>query len=208
MLAELSCGLAEVCVALQFTTFWSSVVPGENRVDAIALLKADHRKVEELFAQFEATNGATKKQAVVKKVCTELSAHTVIEEEIFYPACRGKVEDGLINEGYVEHDGSKVLIAELLASAPNEEFYDAKVKVLSEQIEHHVHEEEKRSEGIFSQARAAGLDMDALGERMKARKAAVLAEYKKGGIPAPETRTFTGHALEQGEPVGEKEAPV
>jgi hypothetical protein len=75
---------------------------------------------------------------------------------------------------------SKVLIAELIASAPNEEFYDAKVKVLSEQIEHHVHEEEKRSEGIFSQAQAAGIDMDELGDRLMARKEAVLGEYNTG----------------------------
>jgi hemerythrin superfamily protein len=183
-------------------------VPDENQLDAIALLKADHRKVEDLFAEFKATKGTAKKQAVVKKICTELSGHTVIEEETFYPACRGKVEDGLLNEGYVEHDGSKVLIAELLASAPNEEFYDAKVKVLSEQIEHHVCEEEKRSEEIFSQARAAGLDMDALGDRLKARKELILAEYETSGIPAPETRTFTGHTLEQGEPVDKNEAPA
>jgi hemerythrin superfamily protein len=183
-------------------------VPDENRQDAIALLKADHRNVEDLFAEFKAAKGAAKKQALVERICAELSGHTVIEEEIFYPACRGKVEGGLLNEGYVEHDGSKVLIAELLAGAPNEEFYDAKVKVLSEQIEHHVHEEEKRSDGIFSQARAAGIDMDELGNRMKARKKALLAEYKTGGIPAPETRTFTGHTLEQGEPVEETKAPV
>jgi hemerythrin superfamily protein len=179
-----------------------------NHVDAVALLEADHRKVEALFAEFEAAKGAAKKQALVEQICTELSGHTVIEEEIFYPACQGKVEEDLLNEGYVEHDGSKVLIAELIASSPDEEFYDAKVKVLSEQIEHHVHEEEKRSDGIFSQARAAGLDMNELGDRMKARKDAVLAEYKTSGIPAPETRTFTGHALEQGEPVGETKPPV
>ena len=145
-------------------------MPDENRLDAIAFLKADHRKVEELFAEFKAARGAAKKQKLVEAICAELSGHTVIEEEIFYPACRGKVEDGLLNEGYVEHDGSKVLVAELLASAPNEEFYDAKVKVLAEQIEHHVHEEEKRSDGIFSQARAAGLDMDELGDLMRGRK--------------------------------------
>jgi hemerythrin superfamily protein len=183
-------------------------MPDENRLDAIAFLKADHRKIEELFAEFKGARGAAKKQKLVEKICAELSGHTVIEEEIFYPACRGKVEDGLLNEGYVEHDGSKVLVAELLASAPNEEFYDAKVKVLSEQIEHHVHEEEKRSDGIFSQARAAGLDMDQLGDLMKGRKKALLAEYKTSGIPAPETRTFIGHTLEQGEPVDETEAPV
>jgi hemerythrin superfamily protein len=181
-------------------------MPDENRLDAIALLKADHRKVEDLFAEFKAATGAAKKQALVEKICAELSGHTVIEEEIFYPACRGKVEDGLLNEGYVEHDSSKVLVAELLASAPNEEFYDAKVKVLSEQIEHHVHEEEKRSDGIFSQARAAGLDMDELADRMKEQKKALLAEYKTSGIPAPETRTFTGHTLEQGEPADETQS--
>jgi hemerythrin superfamily protein len=185
-----------------------TIMPSQNHFDAIALLKADHRKVEDLFAEFEAAKGAAKKQALVEKICTELSAHTVIEEEIFYPACRGKVEEDLLNEGYVEHDGSKVLIAELIASAPREEFYDAKVKVLSEQIEHHVHEEEKRSEGIFSQARAAGIDMDELGDRLMARKEAILAEYKTSGIPALETRTFTGHTLEQDEPVDENEAPV
>jgi hemerythrin superfamily protein len=183
-------------------------MPDEKRLDAIALLKADHRKVEDLFAEFKAAKGAAKKQALVEKICAELSGHTAIEEEIFYPACRGKVEDGLLNEGYVEHDGGKVLIAELLASAPNEEFYDAKVKVLSEQIEHHVHEEEKRSDGIFSQARAAGLDMDGLGDLMKGRKKALLAEYKTSGIPALETRTFTGHTLEQGEPADETQASV
>jgi hemerythrin superfamily protein len=183
-------------------------MPGQNHFDAIALLKTDHRKVEDLFSEFEAARGAPQKRVLVKKICTELSAHTVIEEEIFYPACRGKVEDDLLDEGYVEHDGSKVLIAELIASAPNEEFYDAKVKVLSEQIEHHVHEEEKRSEGIFSQARAAGLDMDELGDRMKARKEMILVEYKTSGIPAPETRTFTGHTVEQGEPVDKYEPPV
>jgi hemerythrin superfamily protein len=178
-------------------------MPSQNQPDAIALLKADHRRVEDLFAKFEAAKGAASKQTLVRQICTELSAHTVIEEEIFYPACRGQVEDGLLNEGYVEHDGGKVLIAELLASAPNEEFYDAKVKVLSEQIEHHVHEEERRSDGIFFQARAAGLDMDELGNRLMARKEAIVAEYKTSGIPAPETRTFTGHTLEQGEPLGE-----
>jgi hemerythrin superfamily protein len=183
-------------------------MPEEKKLDAIALFEADHRKVEDLFGEFKAANGAAKKRALVERICAELSGHTVVEEEIFYPACRGKVEDDLLNEGYVEHDGAKVLVAELLASAPNEEFYDAKVKVLSEQIEHHVEEEERRSDGIFSQARAAGLDMDRLGELISDRKKALLAEYKTSGIPAPETRTFTGHELEQGEPVETAESPA
>jgi hemerythrin superfamily protein len=161
-------------------------MPDQDQTDAIALLKADHRKVEDLFSIFEAAKGGDKKQALVREICTELSVHAAIEEEIFYPAC-----DDMIDEAYVEHDSAKVLIAELLAGAPDEAFYDAKVKVLSEQIEHHVHEEEKRSDGIFSQARAAGLDMNALGDSMRARKEALLAEVAKNGLPAPETRTLT-----------------
>ncbi len=75
--------------------------------------------------------------------------------------------------------------------------------MLSEQIEHHVHEEEKRSDGIFAQARAAGLDMDALGARMLARKQELIAQFQARGLPSPETRTFTGHDLEMSEPVDE-----
>jgi hemerythrin superfamily protein len=108
----------------------------QNRADAIALLKADHRKVEDLFGKFEAAKGAAQKQTLVQQICTELSVHTTIEEEIFYPACKGKIDDSLLDEAYVEHDGAKVLVAELGASAPDEDFYDAQVKVLSEQIEH------------------------------------------------------------------------
>jgi hemerythrin superfamily protein len=158
--------------------------------DAIALLKADHRKVEELFETFEKARGAERKAGLVKQICTELKVHTAIEEEIFYPACRGKVEEDLVNEAYVEHDAAKKLIAELEASEPDEDFYDAKVKVLSEEIEHHIEEEEKRSEGMFAQAKKAGLDMDALGEQMAARKQALLSDAK-AGMPLPsEPTTF------------------
>ena len=169
--------------------------------DAIALLKADHRKVEGLFEQYEAAKGGAKKVALAKEICTELIVHTTVEEEIFYPACKAAVEADLLSEGYVEHDGAKVLIAELLAGDPSDPFYDAKMKVLSEDIEHHVKEEERRSEGLFAQARAGGLDMDALGLKMAARKAALLKQIKAEGLPAPKTRTFTGHALDQGAPV-------
>jgi hypothetical protein len=175
----------------------------QTQPDAIALLKADHRKVEDLFASFESARGAERKQRLVQQICTELTVHTIIEEEIFYPACKGAVEEDLLSEAYVEHDGAKVLIAELLGSAPDEAFYDAKVKVLSEMIEHHVHEEEMRSEGMFSQARAAGLDMDALGEQMRARKSELMARFETEGLPPPETRTFAGHDLVEGGPVDE-----
>ena len=161
-----------------------------EEMDAVAMLKADHRKVEELFAAFEKATGKAKKQALADQICLELKVHTVIEEEIFYPACRGKIEEGLLNEAYVEHDGAKLLINEIEAGGPDEAFYDAKVKVLCEMIEHHVEEEEMRSEGMFSQARAAGLDMDLLADQMRARKKTTMAEFQ-AGAPA-ETRTFQG----------------
>jgi hemerythrin superfamily protein len=162
----------------------------DSKQDAIALLKADHRKVEELFEQFEGASGSAKKQKIAQQICLELTVHAQIEEEIFYPACEGKVEEDLIKEAYVEHDGAKVLIAEIEAGSPEDEYYDAKVKVLSEQIEHHVEEEEKRMEGMFSQARKAGLDMDTLGEQLRARKEELVAEYTTSGLPRPETTTF------------------
>ncbi len=172
-------------------------------LDAIALLKADHRKVEDLFEKFEKAKSDSVKKTLVEQICTELSVHTAIEEEIFYPACNGEIEEDLLNEAYVEHDGAKVMIAELMSSKPGDDFYDAKVKVLSEEIKHHVKEEEQRSEGMFAQAREAGLDMDALGEQMAARKEELLADYKKNGLPTPKTRSFTGHKLEQSQPIAQ-----
>jgi hypothetical protein len=163
----------------------------DTKQDAIALLKADHRTVEELFEKFESAKGAGAKQKIAQQICLELTVHAQIEEEIFYPACEGKIEEDLLKEAYVEHDGAKVLIAEIEAGGPDDDYYDAKVKVLSEQIEHHVEEEEKRMEGMFAQARHAGLDMDALGEQLRARKDELVATYKAGGLPKPETTTFT-----------------
>ena len=163
----------------------------ENQ-DAVALLKQDHRTVEELFASFEKASGDGKKQRIAEQICLELSVHASIEEEIFYPACEGKIEQELLQEAYVEHDGAKVLIAEILSGSESaDEFYDAKVKVLQEQIEHHVEEEEKRMEGMFAQARKAGLDMDALGQQMAQRKAELTETYKSSGIPKPVLTTMT-----------------
>lgn len=161
-----------------------------EKLDAIALLKNDHRKVEELFAQYEKASGDGRKQSIAEKICLELSVHAMIEEEIFYPACEGKVEEDLLKESYVEHDGAKVMIAEILGGAPSDEFYDSKVKVLSEEIEHHVGEEEKRMEGLFAQARKAGLDMDALGEQMAARKAELTRRFEASGVPTPKLTTM------------------
>lgn len=162
--------------------------------DAVALLKADHRKVEALFEKFESARGDGRKKALAEEICRELTIHSRIEEDIFYPACEGAVEEDLLKEAYVEHDSAKVLIAQIEAGGPDDEFYEAKVKVLSEMIEHHVEEEEKRVEGMFAQARQAGLDMDGLGERMAAEKEQLLTDYKAGGLPRPEMTTFNGAA--------------
>lgn len=171
--------------------------------DAVALLKADHRKVEDLFEKFEKAREESRKLGLVREICTELMVHSQIEEEIFYPACKGKIEDqDLLDESYVEHDGAKVLIAELQQGAPSDEFYDAKVKVLSELIKHHVKEEERRSEGLFAEARQAGVDVEALGERMATRKEELLKEFQDdAALPPPETRSYSGHKLVQGQPV-------
>jgi hemerythrin superfamily protein len=159
--------------------------------DAIALLKQDHRTVEDLFEQFEKASGEGRKRTLAEKICMELSIHATIEEEIFYPACEGKVDEDLLKESYVEHDAAKLLIAEIEAgSEKNDEFFDSKVKVLQEEIEHHVEEEEKRMEGLFAQARKAELDMEALGQQLAQRKIELTESYKTTGVPKPELTTM------------------
>jgi len=168
--------------------------------NAIELLKADHRAVEELFAKYETTRGSATKAKLAQQICLELSIHATIEEEIFYPAVRGAVDDDMMDEAYVEHDGAKMLIAELMEGDVGDDFYDAKVKVLSEEIKHHVKEEEGR-DGIFSQAKKAGADMEALGEMLAARKAELKKMYRQSGVPRPETRSMKGAKVSIGQPV-------
>ncbi|WP_156403794.1 MULTISPECIES: hemerythrin domain-containing protein [unclassified Massilia] len=140
--------------------------------DVIALLTADHREVAEMFEQFEqlGDRATTSKEKLKDKICKALIAHTTIEEEIFYPAVRAaNVEEGedMVDEAIVEHAAAKDLIKQLQEMQPDDDLYDAKVKVLSEQIEHHVKEEEKE---MFPKAKKAGLDLLALGQEMALRK--------------------------------------
>jgi hemerythrin superfamily protein len=156
--------------------------PGQ---DAIELLMADHHRVARLFAEFNALkeDGSDEaKSTLVAQICQELTVHTAIEEEIFYPAVRKAIEDDdLMDEALVEHAGAKELIAQLQAANPDDDLYDAKVKVLSEQIDHHVQEEEG---SMFPQARGSGIDTLSLGAALLERKAELLA---KPGTP-PVTR--------------------
>ena len=157
--------------------------------DALQLLAADHREVEGLFEKFEKASGSAKER-IVRQICTELKVHAMIEEEIYYPAIRGKVEEDALDEAYVEHDTAKNLINELEAAEPDEDFYDAKVKVLQELIEHHVKEEEKERDNLFQQTRAADVDLQALGAQLAERKMQLLAEAEAGTIGRAEPATM------------------
>jgi hemerythrin superfamily protein len=99
-------------------------MPRKAGSDAIALLKEDHRKVEDLFEKFEKARDDERKKALAREICTELTIHAMIEEEIFYPACQGQIEEEeLLDESYVEHDGAKVLISEIISNM-NAHFFE------------------------------------------------------------------------------------
>jgi len=148
--------------------------PGQ---DAVELLTADHKRVARLFAEFDALKeegSDEEKSGIVARICQELTVHTALEEEIFYPAVRKAIgDDDLMDEALVEHAGAKDLIAQLQAADPDDELYDAKVTVLGEQIDHHVMEEEG---SMFPQARGSGVDTASLGSEMLVRKAALLGD--------------------------------
>ena len=172
-----------------------------KRSDAISLLRSDHRKVEGLFERYEKSKSNSVKAKIAGDICLELSVHTTIEEELFYPAIRDTVEEEIYDEAYVEHDGAKILIAEILAGNPTDDFYDAKVKVLSEMIKHHVKEEEQRG-GLFAQAKDDGdVDLAALGAAMATRKKELMGLMKTTGVPRPATRSMKGESLQRAAPV-------
>lgn len=145
---------------------------------AISLLKKDHRDVEHMFDEYEQLDDDAEKVELFNKIALALKVHTQIEEEIFYPEERGEVDDDILDEAYVEHASAKSLIAEIEAMRPDEDLYDAKVKVLGEYIKHHVKEEEQPG-GMFSQAKKGDEDLDAMGERLQARKEELMT--KLGG---------------------------
>ena len=137
------------------------------------MLKADHKLVSGLFEEFEKTRSDARKTSIVAKICRELTVHTQIEEEIFYPAVKAAMKDkALVPEATVEHAAVKDLIAAVEGKAPYGEMYDAKVKVMGEFVKHHVKEEEKE---MFPKARKTKLDMQALGAQMAIRKEELMA---------------------------------
>jgi len=141
-----------------------------KQMDAVALLKADHRQVEEWFEQFGKSRSSAKKQQLATNICSALTIHTQIEEEIFYPAFLEATEDkDMHHEAMVEHEGAKRLIAELQGMKPEDDYFDARVTVLSEMIKHHVKEEEQAG-GMFAEAKKSKMDLKALGEQLSAKK--------------------------------------
>lgn len=142
--------------------------------EATALLRADHKLVDGLFAEYEKARSSTKKQQLVNQICTELSVHAQVEEEIFYPAVKAALKDKeLIPEATVEHSAVKDLIAQIEGAEPDGEMYDAKIKVLSEYVKHHVKEEHNE---IFPKAKSSQLDMLELGARLAERKAELMSQ--------------------------------
>ena len=142
-------------------------------MDAISLLTADHNRVRGLFTRFREAHEADDTRTMVEvagRIFEELEVHTTIEEEIFYPAFLEATDDkDMHHEAEIEHEGAKNLIAQIEESSPDDEYFDSKVKVLSEMIKHHVKEEEQPG-GMFAEARKSEMDLLTVGQELKARK--------------------------------------
>lgn len=141
--------------------------------DALALLRNEHEQVRLLFAQYEGMRGIEDAEEMmaelVDDICDALLVHTMLEEELFYPALRAALgDDELLDEAELEHAGTRELISQLEVMYPGDEHFDATLAVLFEETEHHIAQEEGE---MFEQARAAGLDLVELGRRLALRRA-------------------------------------
>lgn len=157
---------------------------GDETPDAIQLLTEDHREVKKLFKDFEKLvkdeAEGSEKQALAGQICEMLTIHTTIEEDIFYPAARGALEEqDLLDEAEVEHASAKELIAQIQSMEPEDDLYDAKVTVLGEYIEHHVQEEEKE---LFPKLKKAKLDLDQIGDELASRKEELQASQQDKAV--------------------------
>ncbi|MES2674276.1 MAG: hemerythrin domain-containing protein [Pseudomonadota bacterium] len=153
----------------------SKASPSPKAKEATAILRADHKLVAELFSEYEKARSTSKKKDLVTQICAELTVHAQVEEEIFYPAVKTALKDKeLIPEATVEHATLKELIAQVEGVQPDGEMFDAKIKVMSEYVKHHVKEEQNE---IFPKAKAADMDLLALGAQITERKEELLAEH-------------------------------
>ena len=145
--------------------------------DAVSLLSTDHAEVKQMFESYrelvEQNADDEQRGELAREICATLTVHAEIEEEIFYPAMRGNVDDDLtLDEAEVEHATAKDLIEQIEGMDAGDALYDAKVIVLGEYIDHHVQEEETE---IFPQAEKSGLDLDELGAELASRKRELMA---------------------------------
>jgi hemerythrin-like domain-containing protein len=146
-------------------------------MSALELLEEDHREVEAFFEEYQ--RDPEQKETLALEICLALQVHAQIEEEIFYPAVRGAIEKAeLVDEAIVEHTSAKQLIAEIEAMEAGDKLFDAKVKVLGEQVRHHIQEEE---EELFPEVQSSELDLDTLGHEMAERKRALLKQIAEDG---------------------------
>ncbi|MES2740311.1 MAG: hemerythrin domain-containing protein [Pseudomonadota bacterium] len=157
---------------------------GGSAVDAISLLRADHQKVRQLFTEFEAIKDDQEqvdlKAELVEQLCFELTIHTLVEEELFYPAVRAEIGDELVDEAEAEHAGAKDLISQLEQMEASDAQYDATVLVLNERVEQHITQEES---DMFPKAKKAGLDLEQLGEQIAQRKEKIEADFDGAARP-------------------------
>ena len=162
--------------------------PSKN---AIELLKADHRDVDKMFEQFQSARGRSQRKKLVRQIATALNAHTIIEEEIFYPACsQHGIEEDDLDEAQVEHDTIKLLLRELIDGSLDDDYYDAKMTVVSEYVKHHVKEEEEPKEGIFARLEKTDADLEELGRELEARKDELMEDPERLTERPPRIRSL------------------
>jgi len=162
---------------IQMATRKAAATPrrsARRQPDALRMLKDDHDKVKDLFEKFKSSRSDDKKGELAQTICKELTVHTHLEEEIFYPAVREAIDDDdTMNEAIVEHASAKELIAAIEKMSPDDEMFDAKVVVLGEFVNHHIREEQNQ---MFPQVRKTDLDLNDLAEQMRARKRELTGE--------------------------------
>ena len=151
----------------------------KTSTDAIDLLKQDHDRVEKTFKEFEKMDrqDAEACRELIGRVCEDLTVHTTLEEEIFYPAVREAIDDeDLMNEAAVEHETARMLIEQLQNMGPDDPNYFATFTVLGEYVLHHVKEEEGE---MFPEVKKTDLDLEELGGRMRARMEDLMGDMEE-----------------------------
>lgn len=161
----------------------------EPAPDAIALLTDDHRRILALFADYGEARGSLRKRQVVVAICTELTVHAIVEEELLYPACRSLLGDAVYEEVETDREAAVAMVADMLGTGPDSDHYDSMVRAMRDHLDHHIHAEEDPG-GLFDRLRRSGMDLVHLGRRMRARRRGLLNDLEQVGFVASEGRTF------------------